>query len=105
MSACGSGTASLGPELLRGSGGKGSISQTAGVNYVHYGHATDSSSIEVNQLQQIKRWLEVTETPIPPYISTILCCAQWEENPSILQGDSRKTTLTCNVRLHLLPAC
>lgn len=42
MFVCGSGTAGLGLELLRGSGGEGSISQTAGVNYVHYGHATDS---------------------------------------------------------------
>lgn len=41
------------------------MSPTAGVNYVHYSHATDSSSIEVNQVQQIKRWLEVTETSIP----------------------------------------
>lgn len=36
---------------------EGQTRQTAGVNYVHYGDAIDSSSIEVSQLQQIKgRW-------------------------------------------------
>ncbi len=41
-------------KLLQGRRGEGWGSQTEGVNYVHYSRTTDSSSIEVNQLQQIK---------------------------------------------------
>ncbi|TNN58908.1 hypothetical protein EYF80_030821 [Liparis tanakae] len=65
----------------------------SGVNSLHYGHPADSSSIEVNQLQQIKRWLEVTRTSTP----TILCCrTQRERGPvgsAVAQGDPDRTMM------------
>lgn len=80
------------------------MSQTAGVNYVHYSHATDSSTIEVNQVQQIKRWLEVTETSIP----AVLCCRKREGDHSAdVQGkghvtDVTKTDVNCQLDDKLL---
>lgn len=55
------------------------MSQTAGVNYVHYGHATDSGSIEVNQLQQIKGGWR-SHRPLLPQSSD----AQWGKKTHVL---------------------
>lgn len=42
------------------------MSQITGVNYVHYGQAADSSSIEVNQLKQIKGSWRSHKPPLSP---------------------------------------
>lgn len=55
------------------------MSQNTRVNYVHYGRTTDSSSIEVNQLQQIKG----EGRSHRPLLSQS-CCTQCKENPSTL---------------------
>jgi len=84
-------TAGLGPKPHAEE--KRRVVHESGVNDVHYGHTADSSSIEVNQLQQIKRWLEVTRTSTP----TILCCrTQRERGPvgsAVAQGDPDRTML------------
>lgn len=66
-------TAAAGLYLLQGRRGEGWMSHNARVNYVHYGHTTDSSSIEVNQLQQIKgEWRSHRPLlPLNPLLHTV----------------------------------
>lgn len=56
------------------------MSHNATVNYVRYGPATDSGSIEVNQLQQIKGEWRSHRPLLPPNH----CCTQREDVLSTL---------------------